>query len=157
DVQTHTYGFGAWFDFNAFRNVKQDANGTIVDFVNLDDVMNLNAGIDRALLETNQVGANLKFEASDNLHFDLDLAHSKSQLNPNGQNSTDGADTGYGDALGCNMGVRVLGDSSDTLLQMTTFGPGCSEARVLDPTVVGSHVLVRIRQENSDTIDQLRL
>ena len=156
NVETKTYGFGAWFDFNAFRNTKLDSKGTIVDFVNLDDVMNLNAGIDRSQLVTNQVGVNFKHDLNDNLSYAVDIAHSKSELNPNGQNSTDGADTGYGDALGCDMGVRILGDSSNTLPQMSTFGPNCNQSRVLDPTVVGSHVLVRIRQENSDTIDQAR-
>jgi len=156
NVETKTYGFGAWFDFNAFRNVQLDSKGTIVDFVNLDDVMNLNAGIDRSQLETNQIGVNFKYEVSEALSYAIDVAHSKSSLNPNGQNSTDGADTGYGDVLGCDMGVRILGDSSNTLPQMTTFGPNCDQSRVLDPTVVGSHVLVRIRQENSDTINQAR-
>ena len=157
NVETKTYGFGAWFDFNAFRNVKLDSKGTIVDFVNLADVMNLNAGIDRSQLETNQIGVNYKLDASENLSFTFDVAHSKSELNPNGQNSTDGADTGYGDALGCDMGVRVVGDSSSHLPEMTTYGPGCDKSRVIDPAVVGSHVLVRIRQENSDTIDQARI
>jgi iron complex outermembrane receptor protein len=156
NVETKTYGFGAWFDFNAFRNVQLDQKGTITDFVNLDDVMNLNAGIDRSQLVTNQIGVNFKHDISDQLSFVIDAAHSKSELNPNGQNSTDGADTGYGDVLGCDMGVRILGDSSDTLPQMTGYGPNCDQSRVLDPTLVGSHVLVRIRQENTDTIDQGR-
>jgi TonB-dependent receptor len=155
-VVTRTYGFGAWFDFNAMRNVKLDENGTIVDFINLEDVMNLNAGIDRSLLETNQIGVNLKYDASDNLSFSFDAAYARSELNPNGQNSTDGADTGYGGLLGCDMGVRVLGDSSSSLPQMTTYGPNCDESRVLDPAVVGSHVLVRMRQENTDTIRQAK-
>src|SRR5690606_36427333 len=29
EVETFNYGFGVWFDFNAFRNVEQDSNGTI--------------------------------------------------------------------------------------------------------------------------------
>lgn len=156
DVDTFNYGFGAWFDFNAFRNVEQDSNGTIIDFVNLEDVMNLNAGINRALLVTNQLGINLKYDATDNLSFNFDFAHSKSELNPNGQNSFDGMDTGYGGTLGCDMGVRVTGDSSTHLPEMSTYGPSCIESRVNDPTVIGSHVIVRTRQENTDTIDQFK-
>jgi iron complex outermembrane recepter protein len=156
DIETFNYGFGAWFDFNAFRNVKQDANGTIVDFVNLEDVMNLNAGISRSLLETNQIGANLKYQATDNLAFNFDLSHAESELNPNGQNSADNMDTGYGGTLGCDMGVRVTGDSSNHLPEMSTYGPSCIESRVNDPTVIGSHVIVRTRQENTDTIDQFK-
>ncbi len=153
-VKTYTYGIGAWFDFNAFRNAKLDENGTIVDFINLEDVMNLNAGINRDLLETNQIGANVKWQQNENLSYNFDIAYSKSQLNPNGQIGFDGADTGYGGALGCDMGVRVVGDSSNTLPQMSTYGPGCDQARVLDPSVVGSHVLVRTRQDTQDTIKQ---
>ncbi|HOY22934.1 MAG TPA: TonB-dependent receptor [Cellvibrio sp.] len=156
NVDSFNYGFGAWFDFNAFRNAKQDANGTIVDFINLEDVMNLNAGINRSLLVTNQVGVNVKYEASDNLTYALDLSHAKSELNPNGQNSADNMDTGYGGTLGCDMGVRIVGDSSNTLPQMSTYGPACDKSRVNDPSVIGTHVLVRTRQENSDTIDQAK-
>lgn len=156
NVKTLTYGVGVWFDFNAFRNIQLDENGTIVDFINLDDVMNLNAGINRDLLETNQIGVNFKIEQNDNLSYEFDFAHSRSELNPDGEVSFDGGDTGYGDLLGCDMGVRVLGDSADVLPQMTTYGPNCDQSRVLDPTVVGSHVLVRTQQENSDTINQFR-
>jgi iron complex outermembrane receptor protein len=157
EVETFNYGFGVWFDFNAFRNVEQDSNGTIVDFVNLEDVMNLNAGIARSLLETNQIGVNLKYDASDRLSFDFDFSHAKSELNPNGQNSADNMNLGYGGDLGCDMGVRVTGDSSSHLPEMSTYGPGCDEARVVrDPDIIGSHVLVRMRQENTDTIDQAK-
>lgn len=156
DVETYTYNFGAWFDFNAFRNVQLDEKGTIIDFINLEDVMNLNAGIERSLLVTNQIGVNLQYDATDNLSYLFDVSYSKSELNPNGQIGFDGADTGYGGLLGCDTGVRVLGDSKDTLPQMRTFGPNCDESRVLDPSVIGSHVLVRMRQENSDTIKQAK-
>ena len=156
DIETLNIGVGAWFDFNAFRDVKLDSNGTIVDFVNLDDVMNFNASINRSLLVTNQVGVNLEYQATENLSYVFDLSHAKSELNPNGQNSTDSMGTGYGGDLGCDMGVRVLGDSSDTLPQMSTYGPGCDESRVTDTSVIGSHVIVRMRQENSDTINQAK-
>jgi iron complex outermembrane receptor protein len=157
EVETFNYGFGVWFDFNAFRNVEQDSNGTIIDFVNLEDVMNLNAGINRSLLETNQIGVNIKYDASENLSYVLDLAHAKSELNPDGQNSNDGMNLGYGGTIGCDMGVRVTGDSSSHLPEMDTFGPGCDESRVVrDPSVIGSHVIVRMRQENTDTIDQAK-
>lgn len=157
EVETFNYGFGVWFDFNAFRNVEQDSNGTIVDFVNLGDVMNLNAGISRSLLETNQFGINLKYDATDRLSFNFDYSHAESELNPNGQNSADNMNLGYGGDLGCDMGVRITGDSSNHLPEMSTFGPSCNEATVVrDPSVIGSHVIVRMRQENTDTIDQAK-
>lgn len=163
DINTGTYGFGVWFDFDAYRNVKVDSNGTIVDFINQKDVMNWNSGINRSLRETNQLGFNADVGLSDNLSMNFDTAFAKSTLNPNHQNSADNGDIGYGgDPLGCNMGVRVVGDSSSALPEMTTYGPGdgtlndnnCNRARVLDPSIIGSHVLVRVRQENSDTVKQ---
>ena len=39
---------------------------------------------------------------------------------------------------------------------MTTYGPGGDTSRYLDPAVIGSHVLVRTLQENSDVIKQAR-
>lgn len=158
EVETFNYGFGVWFDFNAYRNVEQDANGTIIDFINLDDVMNLNAGISRSLLETNQIGVNLKYDASDNLSYSFDYSHAESELNPDGRNSADNMNLGYGGDLGCDMGVRITGDSSNHLPEMDTYGPACDEARVVrDPSVIGSHVIVRMRQENTDTIDQAKV
>ncbi|RYY73113.1 MAG: TonB-dependent receptor [Gammaproteobacteria bacterium] len=157
EVETFNYGFGVWFDFNSLRNVEQDSNGTFVDFVNLGGVMDLNAGLNRSLLETNQIGVNVKYDASDNLSYTLDLAHAKSELNPDGKNGGDGMDLGYGGALGCDMGLRVTGDSDGHLPVMSTFGPSCDESRVVrDPSVIGSHVIVRTRQENTDTIDQAK-
>lgn len=156
DVETFNYGFGVWFDFNSFRNVEMDSNGTIVDFINPNDVMDLNAGLNRTRLVTNQVGVNLKYEVTENLSYDFDISYAKSEMNPNGQGGNDGMDIGYGGDLGCSMGVRTVGNSDSALPEMTTFGPGCDESRVLDPSVIGSHVVVRMRQENSDTIKQVR-
>jgi iron complex outermembrane receptor protein len=155
-VVTETYGFALWFGLNDLRNVQLDDNGTVVDFVQSGTPMDLNAGINEQLLETNQVGINLKLDASENLSFDIDASYAKSEQNPDGQGS-DGADIGYGGDLGTALGVRVLGDSSDTLPQLTTFGPAGDTSRYLDPAVIGSHVLVRSSQQNSDTIKQARI
>lgn len=152
---TETYGFALWFGLNDLRNVQMDDNGTVVDFVQSGSPMDLNAGLTTQLRETNQIGINLKFDASDNLSFDFDASYAKSEQNPNGE-GVDNADIGYGGALGTALGVRVTGDSSDTLPQLTTFGPAGDQSRYLDPSVIGSHVLVRQHQENSDELKQAR-
>jgi TonB-dependent receptor len=154
-LNTHTHGFSLWFGLNDLRSVDLDDNGTAVDFIQAGTPMDLNATIADQVLRTNQTGVNLKYEASDHLSFDVDAAYAKSWQNPNGEGS-DGADIGYGGTLGCSMGVRVLGDSTNHFPEMTGFGPGCDAARVLDPSVIGSHVLVRTAQENTDTIKQGR-
>jgi len=159
DITTDVYGFGVWFDFNAYRNTKIDSNGTIVDFINQKDVMNWNASVNGSLRKTNQIGFNADVGLSDNLSINFDTAFAKSTFN----GTSDNMDTGYGGIpLGCNMGVRIVGDSSNTLPEMTTYGPGdgtlndnnCNQSRVIDPSIIGSHVIVRTRQENSDTVKQ---
>lgn len=155
NIETETYGFALWFGINDLRSVQMDQNGTVTDFRQAGTPMDLNAGIETALTKTNQTGINVKIDASDNLSFDIDASYAKSERNPGGQGS-DGADIGYGGTLGCNMGVRVLGDSSSHLPQMTAYGPGCDTSRVLDTSVIGSHVLVRTSQENTDTVKQGR-
>jgi TonB-dependent receptor len=52
--------------------------------------------------------------------------------------------------------VRVTGDSSSHFPEMTTYGPAGDTSRYLDPAVIGSHVLVRTLQENTDEIKQAR-
>jgi TonB-dependent receptor len=154
-LQTTTDGFALWFGLNDLRSVALDSNGTVVDFRQAGTPMDLNAGFTTQVLKTNQTGVNFKFDATDHLSFDVDASYAKSWQNPNGE-GVDNADIGYGGTLGCNMGVRVTGDSSDHFPEMSSFGPGCDQARVLDPAVIGSHVLVRTRQENTDVIKQAR-
>src|SRR6187399_360944 len=154
-IETNTFGFGLWFGINDLRGVALDDNGTVTDYLQAGTPMDLNGGTENRELRTNQVGLNLKHSVSDNLSFDADVAYAKSELNPSG-GGFDGADIGYGGTLGFNMGVRVVGDSSDHLPEMTTYGPGGDTSRYLDPSVIGSHVLVRTFQENTDTIKQAR-
>jgi TonB-dependent receptor len=154
-VETSTYGFALWFGLNDLRSVSMDEHGTVVDFRQATTPMDLNAGIATQVLKTNQTGVNLKYDLSDNLRFDVDVSYARSWQNPNGE-GLDGADIGYGGTLGCNLGVRVTGDSSDHFPELTSFGPGCDPARVIDPSAIGSHVLVRTRQENTDTLKQAR-
>ncbi|HEY5806409.1 MAG TPA: TonB-dependent receptor, partial [Povalibacter sp.] len=155
EIVTNTYGFALWFGLNDLRSVAMDSNGTVVDFIQPGTPMDLNGGTTTSLLETNQTGINLRIEASANLSFDIDASYAESRQNPDGE-GFDGADIGYGGTLGTALGVRVLGDSSNTLPQLTTYGPAGDTSRYLDPSVIGSHVLVRTAQKNSDTLTQAR-
>ncbi|HEU5134096.1 MAG TPA: TonB-dependent receptor [Steroidobacteraceae bacterium] len=154
-IQTDTYGFGLWFGINDLRSVQLDSNGTVIDYRQAGTPMDLNGGTEHRERTTNQIGLNVKHAFSDNLSLEVDASYAKSEQNPSG-GGFDGADIGYGGTLGFNMGVRVTGDSSDHLPEMTTYGPNGDTSRYLDPAVIGSHVLVRTLQENSDTIKQAR-
>ncbi|WP_280178304.1 TonB-dependent receptor [Steroidobacter agaridevorans] len=153
---TETYGFALWFNRRDLRNVQFDDNGTVLDFRQAGTPLDLNAGITEQVRETNQTGINFKIDVNDNLSLDLDASYAKSEQNPDGE-GVDNADIGYGGALGTSLGVRVLGDSSDTLPQLTTFGPAGDQSRYLDPSVIGSHVLVRQQQQNTDELKQARI
>jgi len=154
-IETNTYGFGVWFGIKDLRSVVLNDNGTVTDFRQATTPMDLNGGTEDRERKTNQIGLNFKYSASDSLSFDTDLSYSKSQQNPNG-GGFDGADIGYGGTVGFNAGVQVKGDSSDHLPEITTYGPGGDTSRYLDPTVIGSHVLVRTLQQNTDTVKQAR-
>jgi len=154
-IETNTYGFGLWFGINDLRSVQLDGNGTVIDYRQAGTPMDLNGGTEHRERTTNQIGVNLQHSFSDSFSMEADASYSKSEQNPDGE-GFDGADIGYGGTLGFNMGVRVVGDSSDHLPEMSTYGPNGDTSRYLDPTIIGSHVLVRLSQENSDTIKQAR-
>ena len=156
-VVTDIAGFGIWFNQDDLRNLKLDGNGTIVDFTQAGSPTDFTAGTDKNILETNQVGVNLKWDATENLTFDADASYSKSRLNPDGQVSSEGADIGYGGAIGTTLGVRVTGDSKNAFPELTTYGPAGDQARWTDQSIIGSHVTVRTAQKNKDEIKQFRL
>ncbi|WP_242123627.1 TonB-dependent receptor [Sphingobium sp. Sx8-8] len=156
-VVTDIAGFGIWFNQGDLRNVELDSNGTTVNFLQAGSPTDFTAGTDKNILETNQVGANVKWEATENLTIDADASYSKSRLNPDGQVSSEGADIGYGGLLGTTLGVRVTGNSSNAFPELTTYGPNGNQARWTDQAILGSHVTVRMAQKNSDEIKQFRL
>jgi TonB-dependent receptor len=151
-IETGTYGFGLWFGLNDLRSVVLDSNGTVTDYRQPGTPTDLNGGFSNQTVKTNQVGVNFKIDASDNLSFDTDVSYAKSELD----GAFDGADIGYGGTLGVTMGATVTGDSASHLPEMSAFGPNGNAAQFLDPTIIGSHVLVRTAQENSDTLKQVR-
>jgi TonB-dependent receptor len=154
-LETNTYGFGLWFGLNDLRSVQLDDNGTVTDFRQAGTPMDLNGGTENRELRTNQIGLNLKQSFSEHFSIDADVSYAKSEQNPSG-GGFDGADVGFGGTIGFNSGIAVTGDSSSHFPEMNTFGPGGDTSRYLDPAVIGSHVLVRTLQENSDTLKQAR-
>ncbi|WP_343615227.1 TonB-dependent receptor [Novosphingobium sp.] len=153
-VQTNSYGYAAWFNMSSLTNVKLDKNGTTVDFNQPGTPMDMNAGIAHSLINTNQLGANLKYEATEHLKFDFDAAFAKSWLNPNGEIGNNSSDIGYGGILGANTGLAVTGNSSNTLPVLHDIGPSGNAGQFLNTSVIGSHVMVRQAQQNTDVVRQ---
>lgn len=156
-IVTDISGFGVWFNQGSMRNVEQDDNGTTIDFVQQGSPTDFTAGTDTRVLETNQVGLNLKWDATSNLKIEADASYSKSRQNPNGEISSENGDIGYGGLLGTANGIRVTGNSSKALPELTAYGPNGVASRWLDQAILGSHVTVRQQQINSDEIKQFRL
>lgn len=156
-IVTDISGFGMWFNQGDLRNVEQDENGTTINFIQAGTPTDFTAGRDSRLLETNQVGVNLKWDATDNLKFEADASYAKSRQNPGNRIGSENGDIGYGGLLGTALGVRVTGDSKNSFPELTTYGPAGDQSRWSDPTIIGSHVTVRSVQKNSDEIKQFRL
>ena len=95
--------------------------------------MDLNGGTENRELKTNQTGVNLKHSFRTASASKRTPRTPRASRIPSGE-GFDGADIGYGGTLGFDMGVRVVGDSSDHLPEMTTYGPNGYTSRYLDPT-----------------------
>jgi len=155
-IRADNFGYGIWFNQDGLRNVKLDQNGTTVDFTQAGSQTDFTAGTDRSVLRTNQTGLNVKWEVSENLSFEGDASYAKSWLNPNGEITSDGADVGYGFAIGPSLGISIGGDSKNTLPVLHGYGPNGDGSRWADTSVIGSHVVVRQAQQNTDVVKQVR-
>jgi TonB-dependent receptor len=161
-IHSTDYGYAAWFNGGDLRNVKLDSNGTAVDFNQFGTPMDFNANLARNIFETNQIGANLKWDLMEGLTLDVDGAIARSTRNPGKNGYSDSMDIGYGGTngsttvLGANTGVTILGPSSDYLPQIHDIGPSGDVSRFTDQTVIGSHVIVRGAGYNTDLVKQLR-
>ncbi len=157
DVKADNFGYGIWFNQEGLRNVKLDENGTTVDFTQAGSQTDFTAGTDRSVLQTNQTGLNVQWDVSDNLKFEADASYAKSWLNPGGQITSDNADVGYGFGIGPALGLSITGDSKNTLPTLHGYGPNGDASRWADTSAIGSHVVVRQAQENTDEVKQLRV
>ena len=155
-IRADNFGYGIWFNQDGLRNVKLDQNGTTVDFTQAGSQTDFTAGTDRSVLRTNQTGLNLQWEVSENLKFEADGSYAKSWLNPGGEITSDNADVGYGFGIGPSLGISIGGSSDNTLPVLHDYGPNGDGSRWADTSVIGSHVVVRQAQQNTDVVKQLR-
>ena len=177
-LHTTTYGYGAWFNGDDLRNVQLDSNGTVVDFNQFGTPMDFNANRARQIIQTNQAGANLKWTATEHLKFDFDAAYAKSVRNPNNDGYDDSMDIGYGGTngapagttpqfvssgggvntvLGADTGLKITGSSSSDLPNIHNVGPAGAVGQYFNTADVGSHVIVRFKNYNRDTVKQARI
>ena len=96
NLRTNNGQTAAWFNGTDLRNVKTDANGTVIDFNQFGTPNDLIAVRTKNILRTNQTGLNLKWDVIENLTLDLDGGYSKSVRNPGRLRVNDQSFLGYG-------------------------------------------------------------
>ncbi len=155
-ISQENYGFGVWFNQGDLRNVTLDDNGTATDFTQAGTPTDFTAALNKQILQTNQTGLNVKYDATENLTLEMDTAYAKSWLNPGDVIGSRNGDVGYGGDLGNVLRFSVNGDSKDAFPSISNFGPAGNAARWADQSLIGSHVTVNQTQHNTDELVQFR-
>jgi TonB-dependent receptor len=137
--------------------VVQAPDGTVTSFTQPGSPTDFQAAINGSVIQTNTVGFNVKWDATDHTSYLFDAYTAVSKLNPGGQLSEIDADVGYGNSAANNTSVGIVTSGGNNLPYPVGYGPGGNAARFVDPTIIGSHVLVEDYNQNKDTINQFKL
>jgi iron complex outermembrane recepter protein len=154
------YGYSVWFNNGSLTNITQAADGTLLSFVQPNTPTDFQSQINGSVVETNTIGANVKWSVGNHAKYEFDVDQSVSKLNPGGQLSSIDVDVGYGPSVaggtnGTNVGIAGVGSGS--LPYPTNYGPGGNAAQFINNGLIGSHVLPMSSPRNGNTIDQLKL
>ncbi|RZL78841.1 MAG: TonB-dependent receptor, partial [Sphingomonas sp.] len=155
-ITQENYAFGVWFNQGDLRNVTLDKNGTATDFTQTGTPTDFTSALNKQILQTNQTGLNVKYDATSNLTLEGDVAYAKSWLNPGDVIGSRNGDVGYGNALSNNLRFTVGGDSKDAFPTISNYGPAGNAAGWADTSLIGSHVAVNQTQHNTDELVQFR-
>jgi iron complex outermembrane receptor protein len=148
-------GFSAWFNNTGLTDVVQSPDGTVTSFTQPGTPTDFQAQINQSVTTTNTLGFNVKWDATAHTTYMFDAYNAVAKLNPGNQTSLD-ADVGYGNGPNStSLGIVVPGGNN--LPYPTGFGPGGNAANFANPAFIGSHVLVESYNQNTDTINQLKL
>jgi TonB-dependent receptor len=153
------YGFTAWFNAGSLRNITQNANGTITNFIQPNTPTDFQSQINGSVIQNNDIGLNVKWDVSDQLAINLDYDHSQAWLNPGGRPSSVDVDVGYGPSTpggtnGSNLGIVV--PSGHDLPYPVGYGPNSNNAAFINNGLIGSHVLPISQPQRFDRVQQLR-
>lgn len=152
-------GFSNWFNAGGLSNVTQDSNGTITDFTNGPAPTDLDGGVTSTYIKTNTYGLNVIWDMSDDWSAELDADQSVAKLNPNGQIGGWGQDVGFGPSVssGTNGYVGgIVNTGAGDLLYPSAYGPN-NDGNADPVGILGSHVDVITANQNTDTVDQVKL
>jgi iron complex outermembrane receptor protein len=150
-------GFSVWFNGNGLRDVVQAPDGTVTSFIAPGSNSDFQAAFNGSVIQTNTVGFNVKWDATDHTSYMFDAYSAVSKLNPGGQLSERDADVGYGNSPGHTNSMGVVITGGNNLPYLVGYGPGGDASRFLDTSIIGSHVLVEDYNQNKNTINQFKL
>jgi len=154
------YGYSVWFNSGSLRNITTSPNGTITSFVQPNTPTDFQSQINGSVIQNNEYGVNVNWNATDKLSFMFDADQALSQLNPGGQLSSIDVDVGYGPSTpgginGTNVGITVPGGHS--LPFPTGLGPNGNAAAFINNGLIGSHVLPISQPNRIDKVQQIRV
>lgn len=153
------YGYSVWFNGGSLTNVTQNPTGTITSFIQPNTPTDFQSQVNGSVLQNNDTGLNVRWDATNKLSLDLDYDHSQAWRNPGGKLSSIDADVGYGPSTpsgtnGTNLGITVPGGHA--LAYPTGFGPNGNSALFINNDLIGSHVLPMTSPQRLDRIVQVR-
>ncbi|GAA0549373.1 TonB-dependent receptor [Rhizomicrobium palustre] len=150
------YGYSVWFNSGSMSNIQIDKNGTIVNFQQTTPT-DFQGQWNPQLLQYNDVGANIKWNLSDNFLLTLDVDHADGWSNPAGQVGID-VDVGYGNGgpqYNTVMGIVI--PEGHGLPYPTFYGPGNDKSKFINNGIIGSHVIPMTMGKTLDTVNQVKL
>ena len=162
DLKERQYNYAIWNNANEMRNVATAADGTITDFVRNNTPTDFDAELNEQVLQSYDVGLNMKWRVDDKLTITADADTLLSSLNPGGQFGDFSVDVGYGPSTpagiyGNNTGIAVSSSDKHVLPYYTSYGPSDNASQFLDPNILGSHVITLMSQRNRNVVNQAKL
>ncbi|GAA0574773.1 TonB-dependent receptor [Rhizomicrobium electricum] len=162
DLKERQNGYAIWNNASEMRHVTTSKDGTITGFVRPNTPTDFDAQINEQVLQSYDIGANLRIQPDDHFTILADVDLALSSLNPGGQLGEYSANIGYGPSTptginGSDIGISVAAGGNHVLPYYTAYGPHGDADRFLDPSLLGSHVVVMIGQRNRYLVNQAKL
>jgi TonB-dependent receptor len=167
DLKEWQYAVAIWNNASELRNVRTSDSGTIVDFTRANTPTDFNSQINETVQQNYNAGINVRWSVNSRWTIEADGDLALSSLNPGDWHGTYSADVGYGPscASGClvpptngaGLGIAVSPNGGHVLPYYTSYGPNDDPARFIDPTIIGSHVMVINYVRNRNSVNQARL
>ena len=159
-LKQEQYGYSVWFNNGSLQNVRQAGDGTLTNFTQANTPTDFQGQINGSTIENNEVGFNVKWDATEHTQYEFDADTAIARLNPSGQLSSFDSDVGYGPSStggtnGTNVGIAGVGSGS--LPYPTGLGPNGNASLFINNGLIGSHVFPITSQQNQDEINQFKV